>query len=50
MTVDPDNKYSFKQENKFIAKSGAKKRQWRSFKQIITAERALPWPKEAVLC
>lgn len=50
MTADADNKYTFKQENKFIAKTGSKKRMWRSLKQILTAERALPWSEESVLC
>lgn len=50
MSVDSDKKYSFKRENKFLAKLGCKKRMWRSLKQILTAERALPWPNEAVLC
>lgn len=50
MTADSENTYPFKTENKFIVKSGCKKRMWRSLKQILTAERALPWPNEAVLC
>lgn len=50
MTGDTEKTYCFKIENKFVVKSGCKKRMWRSLKQIITAERALPWPNEAVLC
>lgn len=47
------------QEKKFVfkvakfehtSKSNNKKRAWRSLKQIITMERALVWPDDAVLC
>lgn len=50
MTGDSDKTQCFKAENKFVVKSGCKKRMWRSLKQILTAEKALPWPNEAVLC
>lgn len=50
MTGVSEKTNCFKTENKFIVKSGCKKRMWRSLKQIITAERALPWPNDAVLC
>lgn len=50
MTGESDKVHCFKAENKFIVKSGCKKRMWRSLKQILAAERALPWPNEAVLC
>lgn len=50
MTGDSERSHCFKTENKFIVKSGCKKRMWRSLKQILTAERALPWPNDAVLC
>lgn len=50
MTPDTDKSYCFKKENKFLVKSGCKKRMWRSLKQILTAERALPWHNDAVLC
>lgn len=50
MTGESEKTYCFKSENKFIVKSGCKKRMWRSLKQILTADRGLPWPDEAVLC
>lgn len=49
MTAETEKK-CFKAENKFLVKSGCKKRMWRNLKQITTAERALPWPNDAVLC
>lgn len=49
MTADTEKK-CFKTENKFLVKSGCKKRMWRSLKQILSAERVLPWPNDAVLC
>lgn len=50
MTGESEKSYCFKKENKFLVKSGCKKRMWRSLKQILTAERALPWHNDAVLC
>lgn len=32
------------------SKSSNKKRAWKSLKQILTAERALPWPEDYVHC
>lgn len=48
--TESEKSYCFKVENKYIVKSGCKKRMWRSLKQILTAERVLPWPSDAVLC
>lgn len=50
MTGELEKTHCFKVENKFIVKSGCKKRMWRSLKQILAADRALPWPSDAVLC
>lgn len=50
MTGEIEKSHCFKVQNKFIVKSGCKKRMWRSLKQILAAERALPWPNDAVLC
>ncbi|CAH1645695.1 unnamed protein product [Spodoptera littoralis] len=49
MTGDSEKTYRFKTENKFLVKSGCKKRMWRSLKQILTADRTLPWHNDAVL-
>ncbi|CAH2241303.1 INO80 complex subunit C [Pararge aegeria] len=49
MTSESEKLHCFKVENKFIVKSGCKKRMWRSLKQILAADRALPWPNDAVL-
>lgn len=50
MTGENEKSHCFKVENKFIVKSGCKKRMWRSLKQILATERTLPWPSDAVLC
>ncbi|XP_068632145.1 INO80 complex subunit C [Battus philenor] len=49
MITDSEKSHCFKVENKFLVKSGCKKRMWRSLKQILTAERSLPWQNDAVL-
>lgn len=39
----------FQQKFRTITSSG-KKRIWRSLKQVLTQERALPWPSDAIHC
>ena len=42
--------YIFKKSTLSDNTPGVKKRIWKSLKQILTAERSLPWKEDFVLC
>lgn len=41
---------SFKCSSMVNNTPGAKKRVWKSLKQILATERSLPWPENAITC
>lgn len=40
----------FKKSSLTQQQPGAKKRLWKSLKQILATERLLPWPEDAITC